>query len=269
MQEEKFKLPIILSIFIAVLATISSLSGLFLNRFYKDNLLITSAMRGNDLITLVLAIPLLVWSLLKLKINSLKAFFVWIGILGYMLYNYIFYLYGTVFNSLFLIYAIIVVLSLYALILSVFGLNVEDIKMKFSERTPVRIVSCFIMFIPLSIGIMEVVQALGGMVSGTIPQITVQGNTLNTPIVYATDLVLIMPAMVIAAILLWKRKAWGFILAPMLLIKGITYPFALVTMAFFTHKSLGYIDPLTPLYAVFTLGSLISYYLLIKNVESN
>ena len=51
----KSRTPYILSIIIAVLATIASAGGLFLNGLYRDNHFVTSAWKGNDLITLFLA----------------------------------------------------------------------------------------------------------------------------------------------------------------------------------------------------------------------
>src|SRR5688500_7194686 len=83
-----------LSLIAAVLAGIASLGGLFLKGLYRDNLLVTSAWKGNDLVTLFVAIPILIAAIAFSKRGSLKAQLVLLGILDYMLYNYAFYLFG-------------------------------------------------------------------------------------------------------------------------------------------------------------------------------
>jgi hypothetical protein len=39
-----------------------------------------------------------------------------------------------------------------------------------------------------------------------------------TAVVYATDLALLMPAITLAAILLWRRRPLGYLLAPVLMV---------------------------------------------------
>jgi hypothetical protein len=59
----KSKTPYTLSILIAVFATIASAGGLLLPGLYRDNMFVTSAWMGNDVITLFLAVPILVMAM--------------------------------------------------------------------------------------------------------------------------------------------------------------------------------------------------------------
>ena len=92
-----------LSAIIIVLALVASLGGLFIKDIYRDNTFVTAAWNGNDFVTLVIALPLLVVSLILSMRGSQRAQLVWLGMLDYMLYNYAFYLFGAAFNSFFLI----------------------------------------------------------------------------------------------------------------------------------------------------------------------
>jgi hypothetical protein len=40
---------------------------------------------------------------------------------------------------------------------------------------------------------------------------------------YALDLALLVPSYVLAAVLLWRRAAWGYVAAPVVLISGLVH----------------------------------------------
>lgn len=50
----------VLSIIIAILAIVASLGGFFIPDLYQDNNFVTSLWKGNDLVTLAVAVPMLV-----------------------------------------------------------------------------------------------------------------------------------------------------------------------------------------------------------------
>lgn len=101
--QTKFKLAYVLSAMITILTIAASAGGLFIDDLYRDNTLITAAWRGNDLVTLVVGVPLLVAALIFLRRGSQRAQLIWLGMLRYTLYNYAFYLFGASFNRFFLI----------------------------------------------------------------------------------------------------------------------------------------------------------------------
>ena len=111
MQRNIFKTPYRLSFVIAVLALMASSGGLFMETLYRDNTFIRAAWRGNDVVTLVAAVPAMLFALYRSRKGSARAHLLWLGSLGYMLYNYIFYLYGAAFNVFFLLYVALCSLS--------------------------------------------------------------------------------------------------------------------------------------------------------------
>jgi len=64
---------------------------------------------GNDLVTLSIAVPLLVAGAVSARRGSSCGLLVWLGVLGYSVYNYAFYLFGAALNAFLLLYAIALV----------------------------------------------------------------------------------------------------------------------------------------------------------------
>jgi hypothetical protein len=262
MSASTLRLAYVLSIITGVLAAVASAGGLFFSELYQDNDLVITAWKGNDLITLVVVVPLLTGALLMSARGSERASLVWIGCVGYMLYTYIFYLYGAAFNLLFLMYVALVAISLYAFILGLMSLDVGRLSGRFRADTPVKWIASLILMIPLIMGGIELQRVVSSIFTGQVPADILQTGH-PTAVVYATDLALLMPAIAVAAVMLWRRRPWGYAMAPVLMVKGVTYPLALIAMSL-----LGANDPLTLVYAFFWLLSATALGLLLWNLRA-
>jgi len=97
----KRKTFLLVSVLIACMAGITSWGGLFIDGVYRDNALVVSAWRGNDIVTLFVVIPMFLISILYTQKDSNKGRLFWMGFLWYMVYNYMFYLFGAAFNLFF------------------------------------------------------------------------------------------------------------------------------------------------------------------------
>ncbi len=89
----KLKTAYILSVFIAILAALTSIGGLLRPDLYRDNPFVKTTWLGNDAVTLFIAIPILVAALVYSARGSAKGQLIWMGMLDYMLYNYAFYIF--------------------------------------------------------------------------------------------------------------------------------------------------------------------------------
>ena len=215
-----------LSVLIAVLAVIASAGGLSLNGLYRDNTFVTSAWKGNDVITLFLAVPLLVMAMIFSKRGSLKAQLVWMGMLDYMLYNYAFYLFGATFNWFFLLYIALLVLSIFALILGLLGLDTDKISQHAQKRMPVKWIAGYLLFVAVGLTLIYVAQSVGFIFTGQLPAIVAKTEH-PTSIVFALDLTLLVPFLVLGGLWLLRRKPWGFVLAGIYTVKGPLYTLVL------------------------------------------
>lgn len=226
MPEIKLKPVTILSILIAILATIASAGGLLLDGLYRDNAFVTTTWLGNDAITLFLAVPILIAAMIFANRGSLKAQLIWMGALDYMLYNYAFYLFGASFNWFFLIYAALLALSIFALIFGLINLDVNGISQQFRKDTPVKWIGGYFIFVASGLGLVYLIQSIGFITTDNVPAIvTMSGHPTN--VVFALDLTLLIPWLILGALWLMKRQPWGYVITGILNVKGPLYTLVL------------------------------------------
>ncbi len=264
-----FRLSWRLSWLIVALAGIASAGGLLIPGLYRDNDFVRTAWLGNDQITLFVAVPALAIVLLRSLRGSVPAQLVWMGMLGYMLYNYAFYLFGAAFNEFFLLYVALFAGSVYALILGLMGLDVTAVRERFSEKAPVKGIAIFFLFIAIPLILVEGSQTVQFIRTGILPPIIVDTGQ-QTSVVFVLDMSVVIPAMLLSALLLWQRRGWGFVLGVVMLVKGLSYMLVLLlASAMLAGFNLsGRWDPLTPFYGFVALGSVLCLALLFRQFKT-
>jgi len=256
-----------LSTLVSILAIVASIGGLFIKDLYRDNAFVKSAWFTNDIITLFVVIPLMIVSLWYTRKGSMRGELVLMGMLGYMSYNYAFYLFGAAFNPFFLVYVALFTISVTALIIGFNNLQVESIAKQFSPKTPVKVVRIYILVIAVMLFLVEMSMIVSYFFTGILPE-TIKLTGHPTSVVFAMDLSVIIPVSVITTILLRKRNPWGYVLATMMLIKGFTYGLVLSigTVLLAYSPVYGKWDPLMPLYVVLVIGGFIFCWMLLRNL---
>ncbi len=268
MSDTKLKPVYILSVIIAILATVASAGGLFLGSLYRDNTFVTSLWGGNDLVTLVVAVPMLVAALVLSMRGSHRAQLVWLAMLNYMLYNFAFYLFGAAFNWFFLIYVALFTLSILALIFGLVNIDVNQIGQRFQSRTPVKWISGYLLFVAIGLSIIYVTQSLGFVATGQLPEIVVKTGH-PTSVIFALDLSLLVPVFVIGAIWLWRRRPWGYVLASMSMVKGATYTLVLTVVSFWgAQAGVPGASGEAPLWLFLTIVGLVGSLFLLGNLKA-
>ena len=223
---------------------------------------------GNDLVTLCVVIPIMIVALLFSLRDSLKAQLIWMGTLWYMVYNYIFYMYGAVFNKFFLLYVLIFTISVYALIIALMKTDKQALAKKISSDIPVKWISSFMIFFAVFIGGLWMAMSLSFVFTNEIPiAITQAGH--STGIVFATDLSLLVSSLLVGATLLRKKELWGYLISIISLTKCALYPFVLVIGGIITYQKTGIWDSLIPAYIVLWIGCLAAFSFLIKGIDTN
>ncbi len=251
-----------MSIVVAILSIITSTGGLLLENLYRDNASIQAVWFVNDLITLLIAVPLLLSSMHFALNDSFKASLVWVGSLWYLLYNYVFYLYGATFNAFFLIYVLLFVLSVYSLVLTLAQKIAPSLKAHSFVRVPVKAVSTFLFIFAAALGIPWVTLILRFIITGEMPP-------FEMTIVFATDLSFLVSVLVFSGILLRRKNPWGVVLSAMILLKGVLYPLVLIIGGIYALLTTGVWDAFIPLYAVLWLLCLYFYRLLLTSSSGN
>jgi len=267
MFQSGFKVIFILSIIIVILMFIAAIGGLFAGELYQDNPQVRSGWLGNDLITLVLALPLLIASMVYSRQGSQRWQLVWFGMLFFALYNYSFYLFGAAFNSFFLIYVALFTLSLFALILGLPYLDFKGVASEFKGSTPVIWLAGYMGLVSIILGIFHVTVSLGYVFTGDVPEIvTTVGHPTN--LIAALDLSLVVSLGFLGAIWLWLKQPWGYVLALIWNVKGGVYTTALTSATlwgFFAGTSDSFEQIV--LWIPIAAGCFISSYVLLKNMK--
>ena len=219
--------------------------------------------KANDLVMLALGLPLLVVSTWLAFRGSLRGRLLLTGTLGFILYTYISMAFLAAFNALFLIYTALYSLSLFAFILSMMSFDLETLPEKFSERLPHGWIAGLLFFVS---GFL-LLAWLGRILPPTLGRQTPLLENATTMVIQAMDLGLVLPLAVLGGILLLRRSAWGYLLASVALMKGMTMGIAVSAMGINmalqgVPDSLGILIP----FLVITLLNLVMAVILLKNV---
>jgi hypothetical protein len=214
------------TLLIGLLAAASA-AGAFLPELYRDNRLVRAAWFGNDLTTLCLAIPLASVAVVMARRGSARALLVWLGVVAYALYNYAFYLFGAAYNSLFLFYAAILILSTMGLIRGLTSPTVPALLRAVppAARTE-RAVAAFIVVVSLTLGGFWISTVAAYYWSGQLPAM-VTATDHPTNVTGALDLWLVVTFGLWGGAWLWRGRPWGHVIASIWAVKGALYMTAL------------------------------------------
>jgi len=211
-----------LSVVDVFLVLIASVSGIMFNGIYARETPSWAAQgMSQDIVNLIAVVALLV-SAYAVSKGAVKAFLVWSGVLLYLVYAYCIYAFDVHYNRLFLVYVAILGLSLYALVSGVVHLQFDRLHTSFFAATPARLVSSFLLILGILFYLLWLREEIPALVTGQIPLSITQTNVPTNP-VHVLDLGLYLPAMLMTAVLLWRRTLWGYLLAgPLLVFSTLT-----------------------------------------------
>ncbi len=232
--------------------------------YYYDTVSSAAQEQGNDLVTLIIGLPLLVISTWFAFRGSLRARLLLTGTLGYFLYTYLSMCMLTSFNPLFLVYVAIFALSLYAFILAMMSFDLTTLPQKFTESLP-RVWIAVLLFL---IGGFLTLTWLNKILTPLIQNSTPALENTTTFVIQAMDLALIVPLAILSGVLLLRRNAWGYLLTSVFLMKAITLGLAVSAMCIKmtlagTPDRLGVMIP----FGVITILNLFAAASLLKNIK--
>jgi hypothetical protein len=227
-MSKEFKLPYLLSIALAALMLVQSILGLLFQEQYRDAEWIKAAWFGNDWVTLILASPLLIVSIIMANRGSLRGQLLWLGMLGYAFYNYVYYLFGAALNAFFPIYVGTLVLSVVILILSLAWMDIAPLAASFRARTPVRLIGGYLTFVGIGLGSVWLMMWAAYIFAGRPTPVEPEAFQ----VVAAIDLAIIVPLLMFGGILLWRRHSWGYIVAAIASILSTLYLIVLSANSF-------------------------------------
>jgi hypothetical protein len=256
-----------LSVIDALLVLLASASGILLKSVYARE---TSSWAieaiGQDTVNLVAVVVLFIAAYFVNK-GSVKAFLVWSGVLLYLLYAYIIYAFDVHFNRLFLVYVAILGLSFYALVSSVMHMHLDSLQASLSANTKARLVSVVFLVLGIVFYLLWLREDIPALLTGNISPSVTAANLPTNP-VHVLDVGLYLPAMLITALLLWRRKLLGYLLAgPLLVFSILTGTAILVIFLVMNSKGMPTSIGIEAFIAIIIVVSLVLSVLFLREVK--
>lgn len=216
-----------LSLPVLIGTLIVALAGVWEPAVYGNSDSLAAQGQAQDLITLLVALPVLAFSAWQIMHGHLKARLIWVGAMMYLAYTYAIAAFQVEFNQLFLLYVIILSCSFYAMML---GFNkIQSDEVQLSEQLPYRAVSGIAGFIAVAYYGMWLGDALPAVLDSTPPEAVLKDN-IPTSAVHVLDMGFYLPFLVAGAVLLWQRKPLGVIITTIALSFGVLMGLAVAAM---------------------------------------
>jgi hypothetical protein len=212
------------------LAALASLGGALWPRIYAQETPIWAAQGvGQDWVTALLAVPLLLGAGHLARRGSLGALLVWAGVLIYLVYSYVLYAFFVHFGPLFLVYVAVLSLSFFLLCACVAQTDLTGVARAFSPRTPVRLTGAWLLGVAAVFLALWSGEIVGALARGSAPETAVAAGLPVNP-VHVLDLALLLPGMALTGLLLRRRHPLGYFLAAPLLVVIVVLGVAILGM---------------------------------------
>jgi hypothetical protein len=193
---------------------------------------------GWDLVTLVLVVPALLVTAWFVARGSFRARLAAVGLLGYVAYQYLMYAMAWAIGPLLPAFVVLFAASLLGIGWVASTIDLERLTVQVTGRFPRRGVATFCavmalllvgMWVPLIAGV------LGGELDGVL-----LGQT--TLVVQALDLGIVVPLAGVTAVLVWRRRPVGYLLAAAVVVKGLAMATAICAMVLVAWRVEGTLD---------------------------
>jgi hypothetical protein len=194
--------------------------------YYWDTVSSAAQMQANDLVMLILGLPLLGISFALTLRGSLRGKLLLTGNLGFILYTYVTMCFGAAYNPLFLVYVALFSLSLFAFVLSMMSFDLESLPARFSDRLPRGWIAGLLFFA----GGFLLLAWLGRIAPTVFGDQTPALENATSMFIQAMDLGLIVPLCLLSGVLLLRRRPWGYLLASIGMMKFLTMGVAVSLM---------------------------------------
>lgn len=258
----------VLSSIVAAASALASVAGLLIKDLYQDDTSwATAALRGGDLVTLVVAVPTLVLAMVLANRGSSRARLVWIGALAYTVYNFAFYVFGAAFNDLFLVHVVAFSSSIFALIVTMTSLDASAVARGYRMQASVRAVAAMLMLVGVVFATLWSVFSITYAVKGRLSLGAATLEGMHT--VFAIDLSLMVPGMALAGVLLWRGRPWGYVTGTAMSVFGAMYQLNLAAAGWFqANAGVEGAKRIDPIGAVLIVAFLVAAAIMVRELHA-
>ena len=183
--------------------------------YSHDSSFVATLMKGTDIATLFIAVPLLLVSYLYYRRGSLRGSIFMTAMLTYFLYIGVTYTFSVIFNRMFLFYVALFSTGLFATIIAFSTFDVQSLVSRLTADAPRKGMAIFLIVAGLSTLMLWLSELIGPLVTGTAPANLGPYTTMFT---HGFDSAVITPATVVTGIYLLRKNSLGYLFAAPLLI---------------------------------------------------
>lgn len=202
----------LLTMLLIPLCTLVAGVGLFVPGFYRDSPISIPLERANDLAALVVGIPMLIASLTLAARGSVRGYLLWMDAVGWAVYLGMIDAFSLQFNALFPAYIAILGLATFALILGLGSVDPRPVARSFGAETPTGWVGGYLVAAAALTALLWLSDIVPAMVTGKPPS-AISGRGIPVEPTHVIDLGILLPASILAGILLFRRHQWGYLLS--------------------------------------------------------
>ncbi len=252
-----------LSFIIAILMAAASVAGILHQTIVYPTDELHQSFLPNDVVNLLIGLPMLLASMWLTRRGKLIGLLFWPGALFFVLYNYIVYIFAMPLNLAFLAHLTLVMLSVYTLIGLLASIDGKVVQQRLTGEVPERLAGGVL----AGLGLLFSLLVIGAIVQTLISQTPLTETELA---LHVADF-LITPAWVVCGVLLWQRKAFGYVAGLGLLFQAsmlfVGLIIVLLLQPFLTAAPFSLVDVVV----IFAMGLIcfIPFALFIRGVVSN
>ena len=193
------------SLSVAALTAAASLAGVFFATILYPSEALQQSSIPNDLVTLIIGLPMLLGSLWAAKRGKWLGLLLWPGALLYGFYNYLVYLLGMPLSWFTLLYLAIVLLSVYLTFDLYRSIDHAAVYMRLSGRVPIK----FPGWVMLIFGVFFIARVIGVIAAALAEKTSLPMTEIGLAIADTTLSLL----WIVGGILLLRRNPWGYVSA--------------------------------------------------------
>jgi hypothetical protein len=185
---------------------------------------------------LVVGIPVLVTAMIRTARGCARGLVVWLGTLGYLLYQAVLFCFATPLNNLFLVYVAYLGLAGWGLVMLLLATDLRGFGARLSPGMPARCVAGFAIAIAVLNAVVWLAQIIPAVLSPD-PMTLLEDTGLLTNPVFVQDLAIWLPLLVTAAIAGWRRQSWGLLVTGALLAMFVLESIGIATDQWFGSRA--------------------------------
>jgi len=209
---------------------------------------------GTYAVILFVALPTMAFAMHAAARGSLRAHFVWLGSVCYLLYAAVLASFSVRFNELFLFYVASLSLGVASLVALLRCLPADELPARISTRLPVRAIGGWLVAIGVAFAALWLADVIPALAGGDVPR-SLHGTSLPTNAVQVLDFGFTLPLCIVAGVWLMRRRPWGVLLSGMLLVFLTLESVSVAVDQWFGHhadslQSLGAVAPFVVLAVV-------------------